>query len=70
MKTGKLCTKEDTLKELCLQLESTLKGAPPRAANKASASGVKDRYHLPFFNQLQDAVVRSRIVMTRQSQTT
>jgi hypothetical protein len=51
---GTLRSKGDTLSELRAQLNKVLEGAPTSAGTMARASGVKDRYALHFFDQLQE----------------
>jgi hypothetical protein len=51
-----LRSKTDTLTELQAQLKKTLDGAPSSATTMASSSGVKDKFHQFFFDQLQETV--------------
>jgi hypothetical protein len=54
VQVGELRTKEDTLSELESQLEKVLDAAPSTALTMASSSGVKDKFFLHFFEQLQE----------------
>jgi hypothetical protein len=48
-------TKEDTLHELRGQAAKDLDGAHSVSGTMATASGVKDKFHAPFHEQVQEA---------------